>query len=245
MKKSMKISLSGLFALSILSANVMAAENNEYNVVTLSANGETSVEQDYLTVNMAYEVDGDNNKQVQEQLTKRLNDSISSIKTAIKEKNFSVKMGRFSVYPQYDKTVINTWHGVATIILEGKDFAAISNATASVKDFTIQSTNFSVSPEQLSAVKDQTVSKAIANFKQQAGKITNNFGFENYEIKTVNVSYDEQGAMPVFRAMANTERAISVNSTPVNFEAGKTTIRANVDGSVIMSVRQTDLHAQN
>lgn len=236
MKKNIMLSLAGIITLSLM-GNSVYAEDNLYNQVNLSANGETSIEQDFLTINLSYETDGSNNKQVQENLTKKLNDSISDIKNQIKNHDFTVKMGRFSVYPQYNKSTVSGWHGVATIIMEGKDFPAISNAASSVKDFTIQSTSFSVSPEKISQLKDKTVTKAIEKFKEQAQKVSKDFGFNQYKIKAVNVSYDEQGAMPVFRTMMNAQAPMAVSakeSTPVDFEAGKTTIRASVDGSIVM-----------
>lgn len=235
MKKNIALSLAGIITLSLMATSVYA-EDNPYNQVNISANGETSIEQDFLTINLSYEKDGSNSKQVQEDLTKKLNDSISNIKTQIKNQEFTVRMGRFSVYPQYNKSTISGWHGVATIIMEGKDFPELSKAASSVNDFTIQSTSFSVSPEKMNELKDKTVTKAIVNFKEQAQKVSKDFGFNQYKIKAVNVSYDEQGAMPVFRTMLNAEApmAASAKSTPVNFEAGKTTIRASVDGSIVM-----------
>lgn len=212
-------------------------EDMTYNRVSLSAEGETVVTQDYLTVQLLGKTQGEDSKKVQEELTLKLNKAIDTLKKNIKDENFSVKTGQFSIYPQYTKDAITGWQGSASIIIEGKDFQAISSSATNVDGFVVDGANFSVSEDKMKSIKDSTVKKAINNFKEQSQEITDNFGFGTYKIQNVSVTYNDRMPTPMYNRvsmMAMAADSAESAAPPVNFEAGKTTVRASINGTIIM-----------
>ena len=93
----------------------------------------------------------------------------------------------------------------------------------------------SVSPELSKSLQAETTSKAIANFKQDAQKITEQFGFTKYNIKEISVSYDQP--VRVFRGEMMAMAKADSFSAPAELtvEPGKTTLTATVSGTIEMS----------
>lgn len=248
MKKNILICTlaTGLLSLPLIvqASQPVMVQNSEdlFNKVSLSAEGETIVTQDYLTLQLSGKSQGEDSKKVQEELTLKLNKAIATLKKNIKDDNFSVKTGQFSIYPEYRKDTITGWQGTATIIVEGKDFTSISSSAANVDGFIVDGAIFSVSEDTMKSIKDSTVKKAIENFKEQAQQITDNFGFGTYKIQNVNVSYNDRVPVAMYsraNVMAAAPTSMEVSAPSVNFEAGKTTVKASINGTIVM---QTVMH---
>lgn len=209
-----------------------------FNQVSLTAEGETVVQQDYLTITLVTKVQGNSNKEVQQKLTENLNEAVKDLKSKIKDDNFSLKTGQFSIYPEYTNNTISGWQGNASIIIEGKDFNTMSEAAPNVNKFSIVNSNFSVSESKMKELKSETVKKAIDNFKSQSTEVAKGFGFDSYRIQSVNITYDERYPTPIYNRvmMAKAEMVADAPAAPpVSFESGKTTIKAVINGSIILN----------
>lgn len=210
--------------------------NDVQNRVNLNAVGQQDVDQNYLTMTLSYTANGNDSKSTQQELTQKISAAIKQAKTHEDGDKLKVKSGQFSVYPRYQKQNIIGWTGQGNVIIEGTDFASISKAAAELEGLVISNIGMSVSPELSKSLQAETTSKAIANFKQDAQKITEQFGFTKYNIKEVSVSYDQP--VRVFRGeMMAMAKADSLSNAPAELtvEPGKTTLTATVSGTIEMS----------
>ena len=215
---------------------VSPADSN--NRVNLNAVGRQEVDQDNLIIRLTYTNQGNDAKSVQDALTKEISSSLQQAKKYENQKNLIVRSGQFSVYPKYEKQQLVSWVGQGEIILEGQDLALVSRVASELNttnNMVISSINLGLSNEKSESLKEQTVQQAISNFKLEAQKITQMFGFRNYRIKEVSVNYNQ----PVmgYRAapmMAKSGMAADMAVESVRIEPGKTVIEANVNGSIEM-----------
>ena len=114
----------------------------------------------------------------------------------------------------------------------------MSEAAPNVNKFSIVNSNFSVSESKMKELKSETVKKAIDNFKSQSTEVAKGFGFDSYRIQSVNITYDERYPTPIYNRvmMAKAEMVADAPSAPpVSFESGKTTIKAVINGSIILN----------
>lgn len=209
--------------------------NESNNRVSLNAVGQQDVDQNYLTMTLSYTANGADSKSTQQELTQKISAAIKKAKNYENGEKVKVKSGQFSVYPRYQKQNIIGWTGQGSVIIEGTDFSNISKAASELDGLVISNISMSVSPELNKSLQSETINKAISNFKQDAQRITEQFGFSKYTIKEVSVSYDQP--QRVFRGeMMAMAKADSLGSSPneLTVEPGKTTLTATVSGSIEM-----------
>lgn len=208
--------------------------NEVSNRVSLSAIGQKEVDQNYLTMTLSYTADGVSSKNVQQELSQKISAAIEKAKTYEDSDKFRVKSGQFSVYPKYQKQKIMGWTGQGSVILEGTDFDKISKAASEMEGLVISDIGTSVSPELSKSQQAETTNQAISNFKQDAQRITEQFGFSKYTIKEVSVSYEQPAR--VFRGpmMAMAKADSMQESNELTVQPGKTNLTATVSGTIEM-----------
>lgn len=229
---------------SILAATaVFAAVNGAYaqpsepvrNVVQLSASGQVEVEQDWLQMNLTVTHQGSDAASVQKRLQQTLDAAMRTLKPQAQGREMQVHSGSFGVYPQHDsKGKISSWQGRAELVLEGHNFARISQAAAQVEGMTIAGMGFGLSKEGRQKVQEQAQAQAIENFKSRAALLAKQFGFAGYSLREVSVNSQDGGYAPrMMRAnapMAASAKMDVAEAIPV--EAGKTQVTVDVSGSV-------------
>ena len=206
------------------------------NVVLLSASGSVEVAQDWLQMNLSAVHDGSDAAMVQKQLQQVVDAALRQLKPQAQGQAMQVHSGSFGVYPRQDNQgKIKGWQGRAELVLEGKDFARISQAAAQVKDMTVAGVGFGLSKEGRQQVLEQAQSEAIAGFKQRAQFLAQQFGFAGYTLREVNVNTQDGYYAPRMQR-ANVAIAASMEkmdmAEPVPVEAGKEQVTVNVSGSV-------------
>ena len=205
------------------------------NVLQLSAMGQVEVDQDWLQMNLAVSREGNDGVTVQKQLQKTVEAAMRTLKPQAQGQQMLVRSGSFGVYPRHGNDgKIKGWQGRAEIVLEGYDFARISQAAAQVSGMTVSSMGFGLSQEGQKKVQNQAQSQAIDNFKQQAALLAKQFGFTSYTLREVSVNSQEGFNAPRMQranlTMAATAKMDMVEPVPV--EAGKEQVTVNVSGSV-------------
>jgi predicted secreted protein len=118
-------------------------------------------------------------------------------------------------------------------LVEGKDISGIAQLSGRMTSLSIRRVGFALSREAREKVEAEVVAQAIAHFRAKADSISKQFGFNQYAIREVSVSSDEQGglnAAPLMRA----QFAKSAGDETLPVEAGKAKVTANVSGSVQM-----------
>ena len=205
------------------------------NVVQLSASGQVEVSQDWLQMDLSASRDGNDAAAVQKQLQQVVDAAMRSLKPQASGQLMQVRSGSFGVYPRHGNDgKIKGWQGRAEVVVEGKDFARISEAAAQVKDMTVSSMGFGLSREGREKVQEQAQSQAIEGFKQRASTLAKQFGFNGYTLREVSVNSQDGFYAPRMQR-ANVAMAASAKmemADPVPVEAGKEQVTVNVSGSV-------------
>nr|WP_243457708.1 SIMPL domain-containing protein [Ottowia testudinis] len=202
------------------------------NVLQLTANGQVEVQQDLLTLSLSTSREGADAASVQAELRKALDAALAQIKSAAQPGQMDVRTGDFSIHPRYGRdNKISGWQGRAELILEGRDFARITQAAARASSMTIGNVSFGLSREQRAKVEGEAQALAIERFKARAAEIVKAFGFAGYTLRDVTVSSDDAGFQPRMYGAAKAGMAMAADA-PVPVEPGKSVVQVTVSGSV-------------
>lgn len=204
------------------------------NVVSLQAQGSLEVQQDLLTISMNSTKDGADASAVQTQLKAALDAALAEAKKVAQPGQLDVRTGNFSLYPRYGRDgKINGWQGSTELVLEGRDFARISQVAGKINTLNLGNVSFSLSREARARVDAEVTAQAIDRFKGKAQDISKGFGFAGYTVREVNVQANDQGFVGRPRMMAMEAKAMSADAA-VPVEAGRSTVVVTVAGSVQM-----------
>lgn len=205
------------------------------NVVQLSSNGSVEVQQDWLVLHLSASREGASAAEVQKQLQKIVDAAMPKLRAQVADEQMQLVSGAFGVYPRHNRDgKIASWQGSAELVLQGRDFARITQAAAQAGEMAIAQIGFGLSKQAEAKVQDQAQSEAIAAFKAKAQQLAKEFGFSKYRLREVAVNSND--LQPRMQAMAASGRSAmskageSYDAVPV--EAGKAKVTVNVSGSV-------------
>lgn len=202
------------------------------NVLQLSASASVDVQQDLLQLQLTTAREGTDPAAVQAQLKAALDAALAEAKKAAQPGQLDVRTGNFGLYPRHGKEGrITGWTGSAELVLEGRDFARITQTAGRIQTMTLGGVSFGLSREQRAKVESEAQALAIQRFQARAGELAKGFGFSGYTLREVAVNANEPGFVPRQRAMALEARA-AVADAAVPVEAGKSTVTVMVSGSV-------------
>jgi len=206
------------------------------NVISLSATAAMEVPSDWLTVVYATTREGTDAAEVQSQLKQALDMALAEARKVAKPGELEVRTGGFSMFPRYAPKVVGItgWQGRVELITEGRDTAAISKLSGRIQGLTIARVGFSLSRQAREKVEAEVTAQAIDRFRANAEAVSKQFGFGGYSVREVSVGSDAPYSglqMPVMRSQAM-NASVAVEALPV--EAGKTTVTAQVSGTVQM-----------
>jgi predicted secreted protein len=203
------------------------------NIVSISTSGSVDVQQDLLTLSMSTTKEGGDASAVQSQLKQALDAALAIAKPASQAGQMDVRTGQFSLYPRYGREgKINGWQGSAELVLEGKDFARISQTAGKIQSLTMGGVNFGLSKEQRAKVETDAQNQAIERFKTKAQEVAKAFGFSSYSLREVSVNAADQGfPQPRFRGTMMA-KSMAADESAVPVEAGKSSVTVNVSGAV-------------
>jgi predicted secreted protein len=203
------------------------------NVAQLSASSTVEVQQDLLSISMNTTVSGSDARGVQTQLKQALDTALAQAKSSAVPGQMDVRTGNFSLFPRYAKEgKINGWQGTAELVLEGRDFARITDTAGKIQTLTLGNVSFALSREQRARVEGEAQSLAIVQFKAKAGDIAKSFGFTGYTLREVSVNANDQGYMP--RPLMAMQARSDMAEVAIPVEAGKSAVVVTVSGSVQM-----------
>jgi predicted secreted protein len=175
--------------------------------------------------------EGEDANAVQSQLKTALDAALAEARKAAQPGQLDVRTCHFGLMPRYEKGGrISGWQGTAELVLEGRDFARITQTAARISSMTISHVNFSLSREQRAKVETDAQALAIERFKAKASELARGFGFAGYTLREVSVNANDMAPPVPRQAMAMARSASSDMPLPV--EAGKTTVTVTVSGSV-------------
>ncbi|MBT3065274.1 SIMPL domain-containing protein [Rhodoferax sp. U11-2br] len=199
--------------------------------VSLAAQASVQVAQDLLTMSLSTTREGTDPQLVQSQLKNALDTALTLAKKEARPAQMTVRTGRFGLSPRYDRNgKITGWQGSTELVLEGQDFARISETAGKLSTLTVSGASFGLTQAQRQSAQAQAQAQAIALFRQRATEIAKAFDFKSYSLGEVSVNYDEGG--PVFQPQMKAVRAMAVEDASVPVEAGMASVSVNVSGSV-------------
>jgi predicted secreted protein len=202
------------------------------NVLQLEARGTVEVQQDLLMLQLSTTREGTDATAVQNQLKAALDAALAEAKKAAQPGQMDVRTGNFAIYPRHGRDgKVNGWTGSAELVLEGRDFARITQAASRITTMTLGGVSFGLSREQRARVETEAQTMAIERFKAKAGELAKGFGFGGYTLREVAVNANEPGAVPRLRMAAQEARLASADAS-VPVEPGRSAVTVTVSGSV-------------
>lgn len=201
------------------------------NVLQLAASGTVEVQQDLLTLQLSTTREGTDPAQVQTQLKAALDAALNEARKFAQPGQLDLRTGNFSLFPRNNREGrISGWQGTAELVLEGRDFARITQTAGRIQGMTMGGVSFGLSREQRARVETEAQAMAIERFKAKAGELAKGFGFTGWSLREVSVQSNDQGT-PRPRMMAMEAKSASADMA-VPVEAGKSTVVVTVSGSV-------------
>lgn len=202
------------------------------NQISLNTQAREDIEQDTLAITMRLTLTNNDPGALQASMNQQMNDATDKLKNLKEGTQVSIKTGQMSISPKFDKQHIQNWIGVADIVIEGEDFAQISKIANSLNNFVITNVAMSVSQHKIDSMKEVIDRQAIDNFKQEAQRMTDMFGFKTYTLKNATVNYQQPGVF--FKGMAAPAMATVAGAPALNVEPGKVTLQADVSGTIVL-----------
>ena len=234
-------SLALAFSLCLASAHAAGIQNvavagaaaaGPANVLQLSASGQAEAAQDLLTLTLGTTREGADAAAVQTELSQTIDQALAVLRKDAQAGQMEVRTGEFSVMPRYDREGrIDGWQGRASVVLQGRDFARITQAAARASALAVAGMGFGLSREQRERLEGQAQAQAIARFRAKAGEIARAFGFADYSLREVSVSSDEQSDTPRPYALGRVAMAATAPVAPP-VEPGRGIVHVTVSGSI-------------
>jgi predicted secreted protein len=202
------------------------------NVLQLQTSGTVEVQQDLLQVRLTTARDGTDPAAVQGQLKAALDAALAEARKTAQPEQMDVRTGNFAIYPRNNREGrITGWTGTAELLLEGRDFARITQAAGRIQTLTLGGVSFGLSREQRTKVEGDAQAQAIERFKAKAAELAKAFGFGGYTLREVAVNASDPGFQPRMRMVAQDAKAGAAESA-VPVEPGKSAVTVTVSGSV-------------
>ena len=178
-------SLAFAFAPALSQAQNQPAVNHRVN---LAASASVQVAQDLLTLSLSVVREGNDAHLLQTQINAALETAMQLARRESKPGLMEVRSGPFNLSPRYGRDgKLSGWQGSAGLILEGRDFARITETAGKLQTMTVASINFGLTPEQFQAAQTKAQTQAIAKFRNNATDIAKGFGFSDYTLGEVNI----------------------------------------------------------
>jgi predicted secreted protein len=224
-----------LLALLAIAAGAASAQTlpPPQNVLNLQTTGTVEVQQDMLQMTLTTTRDGTDPSAVQAQLKAALDAALAEARRNAQAGQLDVRTGNFALYPRHGRDgKINGWTSTAELVLEGRDFARITQTAGRIQTMTLGGVSFGLSREQRARVETEAQAQAIERFKAKATELARAWGFAGYTLREVSVNANEPGFAPRMRMMAQDARVGSAAEAAVPVEPGKSAVVVNVSGSV-------------
>ncbi len=206
--------------------------NVPQNVIQLSASGQVEVVQDLLTLTLGTAREGADAAGVQAALKQALDEALRQVGASAPADQMEVRTGAFRVHPRHDRNGrISGWQGRAELVLEGRDFARITQAAARATTMVIDQLAFGLSRTQRARAETEAQTQAIERFKARASDVARAFGFAGYTLREVSVSGDAGDIAPRGFGMASRMEAMAADA-PVPVEPGRSLVQVTVSGTV-------------
>lgn len=227
MKKWIALLLCGLVPAAWGEAGTTPPPVPRAGVVTIEAHASAEVPLDVATITLVTETESRNPAELAQRINETLDETLKAAKA---ESRVSARSGGYRTFPTSDREGrITNWRGRAEILLESRDFSALSALAGRLSTrMQVGGMSFALSPEARQSEEDRLITQAISRFQSRAQIAAKAFGYAGYNILEVGVN--TQTPVPPPRPMLRS--AMSAEASPAPVEPGRTTVVVNVSGSV-------------
>lgn len=239
MRRWMLQPLAGLalwgMAATAVQAQTPAVSGEPAQVVSLSASARKEVPQDWLAVVVRASLEGSDASALQEQLKSVVNHALAELRPLEQPQQLEVRTGSFGIYPRHNpQGRLVGWLGQADLVVQGRDFARVSQGAGRLPRMVVTQADFSLSREGRQQLESEVQSQAVQKFRQRAQELARDFGFSGYTLRQVSVGAVDRPEPPVMQARlmsdAGLERSAAAAAIPL--AAGKDEVRITVSGSI-------------
>lgn len=216
-------------------ARAQAPQTEAQQILQLSASARKEVQHDWLSIVVRAQQEGADPVALQNQLKTTLEAALSSLRPRLEPQQLEVRSGHFGIYPRHNNQGrVTGWQGQADLVVEGRDFARVSQLAGNLPRMTVAQADFSLSREGRQQLEAEVQSQAVQNFRQRAQALARDFGFAGYTLRQVNVSAVDRPEPGIQPRLMVAEAAMAPAATPsaIPLVAGKDEVRITVSGSI-------------
>jgi predicted secreted protein len=231
--KQMTLLIAGLFLLS----PAFADEDALYNQVSISAEASADVENDTLVAELFIE----HQAKTAAEAAEVVNAAIDwGVKQAQSVEGVKVRTLEYSTTPVYSKArkagevytpQIMEWRVSQAMRVESTDADALSALITGLQQrLAIRQIGYEVSKALREATESVLIDEAIHAFQQRARQVAKGFGHDGYKLVKVNIN--SGGMRPPVPYQARSMAMEVAAAAPVAIDAGTSTLKINVNGTV-------------
>lgn len=216
-------------------ARAQAPQTEAQQILQLSASARKEVQHDWLSIVVRAQQEGADPVALQNQLKTTLEAALSSLRPRLEPQQLEVRSGHFGIYPRHNNQGrVTGWQGQVDLVVEGRDFARVSQLAGNLPRMTVAQADFSLSREGRQQLEAEVQSQAVQNFRQRAQALARDFGFAGYTLRQVNVSAVDRPEPGIQPRLMVAEAAMAPAAAPsaIPLVAGKDEVRITVSGSI-------------
>ena len=219
-----------------LTANAETKPTDELKKTVISFSTEVTKEVDYdvMEVTLFIKDENKNLKELNQTINQKANAALEVIK---KQSAVEIKKNTRSTQVRYDsKGKQSGWIERADLVLESKDFVALSQVISDLNDtFAIAEVMQKLSKEATAKFEDEMMKSALAQFQHKAQLIQTSLNAKGYEI--LNLNLDSRNELPYFEGrmmpLAKASAFASENADEVNLDShSKAELKATVSAQI-------------
>lgn len=218
-----------------LALSAMPATAADPAVLNLEAQASVEVPQDMGRASLYAEKEAQSASEAQAQVNKMLGDAIQEAK---RRPGLSVVTTGYQTYPVYYQRggELKGWRVRAGIQLESKDFALLSDTTATLsRGLNLDGVSFLLSRESREKTEARLAGDAIKAFQDKALRAAQAFGKSQYRLKEVTLGQEGSPVMPMpGHPVMMSAKSMSAEAVAAPMESGKTLVTVTVRGAVLL-----------
>ena len=220
-------------------ASVASHSADSRPVVNLSADAYREVQQDRVMLTLSREERGEEAKAIADKVNQAINAVMESGKGNDK---LELKTGSYNLWPQqeYDaegkRIAKTTYVARGEVIVSSVDMVEATRfIEADSEQMNLSNIAFELTSEVRRNIENEIRAEAIQTFQEKARAVSREFGFDNYDIKYVQLRDSTNNMSPVPRfSMAQAEMAQSAKFSGPELEAGKERVTISLTGEIAL-----------
>lgn len=213
--------------------NVYAEEkpsSTSANRVNFAVTAETEAENDVLVATLFSEERGKNTANLAEKVNQAINWGLEQAKTYTEVESRSLN---YTTNPHYDDGSIVGWRVRQEIQLRSQNSGKLSELLGKLQEkLSVQSIQYTLSPERRKTIEDQLTLEALDNFKKKANMITRGMGENDYKMINMNISNSSANFQPPYMARAEMDYMASSTRAQPALQAGKQKLVINIQAEI-------------